>query len=89
VAAAAENCPDLKRLSVDECRALTQSTIDVLTRSPVVANLEFVSFRSWNFDGVVRVGGILRHFLRAARNLRHLDLYSCGVLESEDLVKII
>jgi hypothetical protein len=88
VAAATENCSNLKQLKINLCRALTKSTLDVLARSPVVANLEYVSFSHWNFGDVERVGGTLRRFLEAARNLRHLDLFACGV-ESEDWVRIV
>jgi hypothetical protein len=89
VAAAAESCPNLKRLEVDACRALTKSTIDVLTRSPVVSQLEFVSFRKCDPYGSEPSKGILRQFLVSARNLRHLDFFEYDVLESEDMVRII
>ncbi len=89
VAAAAESCHNLKRLEVDACRALTKSTIDALTHSPVVVNIEFVSFRFWDQYGSKPSKGMLRQFLESARNVRHLDLINYDVLESEDMVRII
>jgi hypothetical protein len=89
VEVAALNCPNLKRLKIDECCTLTKSTISVLARSSVVSNLESVSFRDGNFCGAKIVDGSLRQLLESARNLRHLDLCGYDSLESKDMVNCL
>ncbi len=84
IAAALSHCCKLSHLEARFCQPLTEASLTRL--SGFVSNLQFFSLEGTGVCASEPFNDVWRHLFASTAKLRHLNLFGCRFLESEDLV---
>ena len=85
--AALSHCRHLSHLEARFCQPLTEASLTRL--SGFVSNLQYFSLEGTGVCASEPFNDVWRHLFASAAQLRHLNLFGCRFLESEDLVRTL